>query len=85
MEQKTFALFPEAAFGPALNSVGIAQALTAMGHKVVFLSDPGFVEVYEGYGFEAHPASPTEHPKTTGGDGAMCMGPVLSKASHARG
>ncbi len=27
MEQKTFAFFPEAAFGPALNSVGIAQAV----------------------------------------------------------
>jgi len=37
MEQKTFALFPEAAFGPALNSVGIAQAISAMGHKAVFL------------------------------------------------
>lgn len=55
MPQKTFAFFPEAAFGPALNSVGIAQAVTARGHRAVFLSDPGFVPVYEGYGFEAHP------------------------------
>ena len=55
MTQKVFAFFPEAAFGPALNSVGIAQAVTARGHKAVFLSDPGFVPVYEGYGFEAHP------------------------------
>lgn len=55
MSQKTFAFFPEAAFGPALNSVGIAQAITARGHRAVFLSDPGFVPVYEGYGFEAHP------------------------------
>ncbi|MDZ4095517.1 MAG: glycosyltransferase [Paracoccaceae bacterium] len=55
MAQKIFAFFPEAAFGPALNSVGIAQAVTARGHKAVFLSDPGFVPVYEGYGFEAHP------------------------------
>lgn len=54
MAQKTFAFFPEAAFGPALNSVGIAQAVTARGHRAVFLSDPGFVPVYEGYGFEAH-------------------------------
>jgi MGT family glycosyltransferase len=60
MDQKTFAFFPEAAFGPALNSVGIAQAVTAMGHKAVFLSDPGFVEVYEGYGFEAHPVALSE-------------------------
>jgi UDP:flavonoid glycosyltransferase YjiC (YdhE family) len=55
MTQTTFAFFPEAAFGPALNSVGIAQAITARGHRAVFLSDPGFVPVYEGYGFEAHP------------------------------
>lgn len=57
MTQKTFAFFPEAAFGPALNSVGIAQAVTAHGHRAVFLSDPGFVEVYRGYGFEAHPVN----------------------------
>ena len=57
MTQKTFAFFPEAAFGPALNSVGIAQAVTARGHKAVFLSDPGFVDVYKGYGFEAYPVS----------------------------
>jgi len=54
---KTVAFFPEAAFGPALNSVGIAQAVAAHGHTPVFLSDPGFVSVYEGYGFEAHPVN----------------------------
>ena len=57
---KTFAFFPEAAFGPALNSVGIAQAVEALGHKAVFLSDPGFVEIYQGYGFEAHPVNLSE-------------------------
>lgn len=56
----TIAFFPEAAYGPALNSVGIAQAVQALGHKAVFLSDPGFVEVYEGYGFEAHPVNLSE-------------------------
>lgn len=56
----TFAFFPEAAFGPALNSVGIAQAVEARGHKAVFLSDPGFVEVYKGYGFDAHPVNLSE-------------------------
>jgi MGT family glycosyltransferase len=60
MTQKTFAFFPEAAFGPALNSVGIAQAVTARGHKAVFLSDPGFVDVYKGYGFEARPVALSE-------------------------
>ena len=60
MTQKTIAFFPEAAFGPALNSVGIAQAVEARGHKAVFLSDPGFVDVYKGYGFEANPVNLTE-------------------------
>ena len=57
MAGRTIAFFPEAAYGPALNSVGIAQAVEALGHKAVFLSDPGFVSVYEGYGFEAHPVN----------------------------
>ncbi|WP_420346588.1 nucleotide disphospho-sugar-binding domain-containing protein [Pelagibius sp.] len=60
MSKKTIAFFPEAAFGPALNSVGIAQAVEKLGHKAVFLSDPGFVEVYEGYGFPCHPVNLSE-------------------------
>ncbi|MEJ8572036.1 glycosyltransferase [Microbaculum marinum] len=60
MAGKTIAFFPEAAFGPALNSVGIAQAVEKLGHKAVFLSDPGFVGIYEGYGFEAHPVALSE-------------------------
>ncbi|MYD78850.1 MAG: glycosyltransferase [Gammaproteobacteria bacterium] len=51
-EQKTIAFFPEGAFGPALNSVGIAQACTEMGHRCVFLTDPGFAGVFSDYGFE---------------------------------
>jgi MGT family glycosyltransferase len=57
---KTVAFFPEAAYGPALNSVAIAQAVARLGLKAVFLSDPGFVEVYRGYGFEAHPVNLSE-------------------------
>ncbi len=54
------ALFPEAAFGPALNSVAIGQALRELGHEVVFLSDPGFLDLYARYGFEAHPVHLSE-------------------------
>ncbi len=49
---KTIVLFPEAAFGPALNCVGIAQRLRAMGHMPVFVCDKGFKGVFEKYGFE---------------------------------
>ena len=31
--RKTIAFFPEGAFGPALNSVGIAQACQDLGHR----------------------------------------------------
>ena len=55
--RKTIAFFPEAAFGPALNSVGIAQACERLGHKAVFMTDPGMSGVYAGYGFEEYPVN----------------------------
>jgi MGT family glycosyltransferase len=48
---KTIVLFPEAAFGPALNCVGIAQKLKAKGHNPVFVCDKGFKGVFAKYGF----------------------------------
>ena len=59
-DQKTIAFFPEAAFGPALNSVGIAQACRNRGHRPVFLTDPGMATVYSGYGFEEHMVNMSE-------------------------
>ena len=53
-QPKTIVLFPEAAFGPALNCVGIAQRLRSLGHKPVFVCDKGFKGVFEQYGFEEH-------------------------------
>jgi len=53
-DQKTIVFFPEAAFGPSLNSVGIAQACRELGHRCVFITDPGFKDVFAGYGFEEH-------------------------------
>jgi MGT family glycosyltransferase len=54
MAGKTIVLFPEAAFGPALNCVGIAQALREMGHNPVFVCDRGFKGVFEKYGFSEY-------------------------------
>lgn len=59
-DQKTIAFFPEAAFGPALNSVGIAQACRDMGHRCVFITDPGFIGVFADYGFEEHHVNMSE-------------------------
>ena len=54
MSQKVIAFFPEAAYGPALNSVGIAQACERLGHRAVFLTAPDMEGVYAGYGFPEH-------------------------------
>lgn len=51
-KQKLIAFFPEAAYGPALNSVGIAQACERLGHKAVFLTAADMAGVYSGYGFQ---------------------------------
>jgi len=59
-DRKTIAFFPEACYGPALNSVGIAQACVKRGHKPVFLTDPGLTGVYEKYGFEEHAVNMSE-------------------------
>jgi len=53
-DKKVVAFFPEAAYGPALNSVGIAQATEALGHRAVFFTAPDMAGVYAGYGFEEH-------------------------------
>jgi len=44
--------FPEAAFGPALNCVGIAQACREIGIRPVFVADRSFGGVFAKYGFE---------------------------------
>lgn len=48
------ALFPEASFGAALNCVGIAQELRAMGAEPVFICHPGFTGIFAEYGFREH-------------------------------
>ena len=51
-DQKTVVFFPEVAFGPALNSVGIAQVCRHQGRRAVFVADIGFEGVFANYGFE---------------------------------
>lgn len=53
-ESKTIAFFPEQAYGPALNSVGIAQECAELGHDPVFVTDPSMSGLFEDYGFEEH-------------------------------
>src|SRR5690349_3223268 len=48
----TVAFFPEGAYGPTNNCVGIANVLRARGHRVVFVVEESFAGTLEARGFE---------------------------------
>jgi hypothetical protein len=48
----TFAFFPEGAYGPTNNCVGIADVLRSRGHRVVFIAEESFAGTLEAKGFE---------------------------------
>jgi MGT family glycosyltransferase len=48
----TIVFFPEGAFGPTNNCVGIADVLRARGHRVVFILEESFAGTLEAKGFE---------------------------------
>jgi UDP:flavonoid glycosyltransferase YjiC (YdhE family) len=49
---RTIVFFPEGAFGPTNNCVGIGQVLRANGHRVVFVVEESFAGTLEAKGFE---------------------------------
>ena len=49
---RTIVFFPEGAFGPTNNCVGIGQVLRARGHRVVFIVEESFAGTLEARGFE---------------------------------
>lgn len=48
----TIVFFPEGAYGPTNNCVGIGQVLRERGHRVVFVIEESFAGSLEGQGFE---------------------------------
>jgi MGT family glycosyltransferase len=48
----TFAFFPESAYGPTNNCVGIGEALRRRGHRVVFIVEESFAGTLAEKGFE---------------------------------
>lgn len=48
----TIVFFPEAAFGPTNNCVGIGDVLRSRGHRVVFVVEESFAGTLEAAGFE---------------------------------
>ncbi|MGH2529283.1 MAG: hypothetical protein ACRDH0_08140, partial [Actinomycetota bacterium] len=51
-ERRTIVFFPEGAFGPTNNCVGIGNVLRARGHRVVFIAEESFAGTLEARGFE---------------------------------
>jgi MGT family glycosyltransferase len=49
---RTVVFFPEGAFGPTNNCVGIGQVLRRRGHRVVFVAEESFAGTLEAQGFE---------------------------------
>jgi MGT family glycosyltransferase len=66
---KTFVFFPEGAFGPTNNCVGIGDVLRERGHRVVFIIEESFAGTLEARGFEERLmrlAPPPEEPEEPG-------------------
>jgi MGT family glycosyltransferase len=51
-ESSTVVFFPEGAFGPTNNCVGIGDVLRRRGHRVVFIVEESFAGTLEAQGFE---------------------------------
>jgi len=51
-DRRTIVFFPEGAFGPTNNCVGIGNVLRARGHRVVFIVEESFAGRLEAQGFE---------------------------------
>ena len=51
-DPRTIVFFPEGAYGPTNNCVGIGQVLRSRGHQVVFIVEESFAGTLEAKGFE---------------------------------
>ncbi len=68
-DRRTIVFFPEGAFGPTNNCVGIGQVLQGLGHRVVFIVEESFAGTLEAQGFEERLmrlAPPPESPEVPG-------------------
>ncbi|MGE5407040.1 MAG: glycosyltransferase [Syntrophothermus sp.] len=63
-EKRTIVFFPEGAFGPTNNCVGIGDVLRRRGHRVVFIVEESFAGTLEAQGFEERLMRLTPPPET---------------------
>jgi MGT family glycosyltransferase len=60
---KTIVFFPEGAFGPTNNCVGIGDVLRRRGHRVIFVIEESFAGTLAAQGFEERPMRLTPPPE----------------------
>jgi MGT family glycosyltransferase len=68
-QSRTIVFFPEGAFGPTNNCVGIGDVLRRRGHRVVFIVEESFAGTLEAKGFEERLmrlGPPAEEPEVPG-------------------
>ena len=68
-DARTIVFFPEGAYGPTNNCVGIGQVLRGRGHRVVFIVEESFAGTLEAKGFEERLmrlGPPAEEPEVPG-------------------
>ena len=66
---RTIVFFPEGAFGPTNNCVGIGDVLRRRGHRIVFIVEESFAGALEAQGFEERKmrlAPPPDQPEEPG-------------------
>lgn len=64
MASRTIVFFPEGAYGPTNNCVGIGDVLRRRGHRVVFIVEESFAGTLEAQGFEERLMRLTPPPET---------------------
>ena len=70
----TIVFFPEGAYGPTNNCVGIGDVLRERGHRVVFIVEESFAGTLEAKGFEERLMRLGPPPEETGGAGPVLEG-----------
>jgi MGT family glycosyltransferase len=84
---KTIVFFPEGAFGPTNNCIGIGDVLRRRGHRVVFIVEESFAGTLEAKGFEerlmrlAPPPEQQEEPGQFWKDFIRETAPVFRKST----
>ena len=72
----TIVFFPEGAYGPTNNCVGIGDVLRQRGHRVVFIVEESFAGTLEAQGFEERLMRLTPPPKNIPHERLRCQAAI---------